>query len=232
MFAANISLMQEQSTKKLNMDLIMKNKVILFWGLILVAFLIVGCSSKPSPVPYAPQKNESPVLLVEQYLIGIDDQIEVSVWKNPDLSVSVPVRPDGKISVPLVGEVLAGGRTPEMVAADITEKLSKFIRDPQVAVILVELRSHEFLSRVRVSGAVQAPASFRFRQGMTVLDLVLEAGGLNEFASGNSAKLYRQTDAGIQSISVNLSDILKSGKMETNYAIEPGDILTVPERIF
>lgn len=127
---------------------------------------------------------------------------------------------------------MAGGKTPEMVAADITQKLSAYVRDPQVAVILVELRSHEYLLRVRVSGAVQAPASFRYRQGMTVLDLILEAGGLNEFASGNSAKLYRQTEQGIVTIPINASDILKSGKMETNIAVEPGDILTVPERMF
>jgi len=194
--------------------------------------VLSGCSSAPENVSYGQKRSDSPMLLVDSYLIGVDDQVEVSVWKNPDLSISVPVRPDGKISMPLVGEVMAGGKTPEMVAADITEKLAAYVRDPQVAVILVELRSHEYLSRVRVSGAVQSPASFRFRQGMTVLDMVLEAGGLNEFASGNSAKLYRQTDNGILTIPIKLSDILKSGKMETDIAIEPGDILTVPERVF
>lgn len=207
-------------------------KIFLAFYLFAYVFAVVGCSSAPESVSYAPQKNENPVLLVDQYLIGVDDQIEVSVWKNPDLSISVPVRPDGKISIPLVGEVMAGGKTPEMVAADITQKLSSYIRDPQVAVILVELRSHEFLSRVRVSGAVRNPASFRFRQGMTVLDLVLEAGGLNEFASGNGAKLYRQSSDGAKSIPVRLADILQAGKMTTNYAIEPGDVLAVPERIF
>ncbi|GAB1259752.1 exopolysaccharide export protein VpsN [Aurantivibrio plasticivorans] len=199
---------------------------------IAVCSLVVGCSSTPDDMAYAPQKNAVPVLLVDQYLIGVDDQIQVSVWKNPDLSITVPVRPDGQISIPLVGEVMAGGKTPKMVADDITQKLSAYIRDPQVAVILVELRSHEFLSRVRVSGAVNTPSSFRFRQGMTVLDLVLEAGGLNDFASGNSAKLYRQTEEGVQAISVKVADILKSGKMDTNYAVEPGDVLTIPERLF
>ena len=201
-------------------------------GLLTVSIFLAACGSVPEIVSYAPKKSDSPMLLVEEYLIGVDDQIQVNVWKNPDLSVSVPVRPDGKISVPLVGEVMAGGRTPEMVAADVASKLSNYVRDPQVAVILVELRSHEFLSRVRVSGAVQSPASFRFRQGMTVLDLILEAGGLNEFASGNAAKIYRETDKGVVAIPVKVADILKSGKMETNYAVEPGDILTVPERIF
>lgn len=172
------------------------------------------------------------MLLVDEYRIGVDDLVQVTVWKNPDLSVTVPVRPDGKISMPLAGEVDAGGRTPQEVAAQITDKLSHYIRDPQVAVILTELRSHEFLSRVRVSGAVREPASMPYRQGMTVLDLVLEAGGLNDFAAGNSAKLYRQSNDGMVAIPIELADILHDGAVETNYAIEPGDILTVPERLF
>jgi polysaccharide export outer membrane protein len=193
---------------------------------------IVGCSSTPQNVAFAPQKNADPKLLVDQYLIGVDDQILVSVWKNPDLSITVPVRPDGRISLPLIGEVVAGGKAPENVAIEITNRLSTFIRDPQVSVILVDLRSHEFLSRVRVSGAVRTPISRPYRQGMTVLDLVLEAGGLNEFASGNSAKLYRQGDTEFETLPINLNDILNNGKMGTNYALEPGDILTIPERLF
>src|SRR5690606_37638370 len=85
---------------------------------------------------------------VADYLIGVDDEVQVSVWRNPDLGITVPVRPDGKISVPLVGDVVAGGRTPDDVAKDIQEKLGAYVRDPQVAVILIELRSHEYLSRV------------------------------------------------------------------------------------
>lgn len=198
----------------------------------IVSVLLVGCGGSPIPVSYAPKKSENPTLLVDQYLIGVDDQIQISVWKNPDLSATVPVRPDGRISMPLVGEVMAGGRTPEQVVADITQKLSNYIRDPQVAVMITGLNSGEYLSRVRVSGAVLNQRSIRYRQGMTVLDLILEAGGLNEFASGNNSKLYRQTDEGVVAISIFLSDILLAGKMETNIAIEPGDILTVPERLF
>lgn len=210
---------------------ITKNVSIL--GVILLALsFLQGCSGTPSTTGEPTNITELRTTLVDEYLIGIEDQIQVSVWKNPDLSITVPVRPDGKISIPLVGEVIAGGKTPEMVAADITTKLATYIRDPQVAVILVGLRSHEFLSRVRVSGAVRGAVSVSYRQGMTVLDLVLEAGGLNEYASGNNAKLYRQTDDGVETISVHLADILKSGKMKTNYMIQPGDILTVPERIF
>lgn len=202
-------------------------------ALILVpVFLVAGCGTVQESGSYAPARNNNPLLLVDEYRIGVDDQIQITVWKNPDLTVSVPVRPDGRISMPLAGEIVAGGKTPGEVATEITDKLSTYIRDPQVAVILTELRSHQFLSRVRVSGAVRNPASMSYRQGMTVLDLVLEAGGLNDFASGNSAKLYRQTNDGLVAIPIELADILNRGAVETNYAIEPGDILTVPERLF
>lgn len=202
-------------------------------ALVLVSvFLVAGCGTVQESGNYAPARNNNPLLLVDEYRIGVDDQIQITVWKNPDLTVSVPVRPDGRISMPLAGEIVAGGKTPGEVATEITDKLSTYIRDPQVAVILTELRSHQFLSRVRVSGAVRNPASMSYRQGMTVLDLVLEAGGLNDFASGNSAKLYRQTNDGLVAIPIELADILNRGAVETNYAIEPGDILTVPERLF
>ena len=129
---------------------------------------------------------------VTAYRIGVDDEVKVSVWQNPGLDVSVPVRPDGKISVPLVGDIDAGGRTPEEVAADIQDKLKTYVRDPQVTVILTQLRSHEYLSRVRVTGAVHQPVSVPYRQGMTVLDAVLAAGGTNEFAASDSTELYRK----------------------------------------
>jgi polysaccharide export outer membrane protein len=158
--------------------------------------------------------------------------VNVNVWKNPDLSITVPVRPDGRISVPLVGEVLAGGRTPNDVAEEIKSKLSRFIRDPQVSVILQQLNSHEFLSRVRVTGAVNNPLSISFRQGMTVLDAVLEAGGLNEFASANNTKLFRRVNGQVKALKIELDNILKNGDMATNYQMQPGDILSIPERIF
>lgn len=200
-------------------------------ALTIIALVATGCSSTPKSAGYASDGSKS-MMLVDEYRIGVDDLVQVTVWKNPDLSVTVPVRPDGKISMPLAGEVAAGGRTPKEVAQAITDQLSHYIRDPQVAVILTELRSHEFLSRVRVSGAVNEPASMPYRQGMTVLDLVLEAGGLNDFAAGNRAKLYRKSNEGVVAIPVELADILNDGEVQTNYAIEPGDILTVPERLF
>jgi polysaccharide export outer membrane protein len=170
----------------------------------------------------------------ESYRIGVDDQVQVSVWRNPDLSVSVPVRPDGMISVPLIGDVQAGGLTPSEVGRAIEERLSAYVRDPKVAVILTQLNSHEFISRVRVTGAVRSPVSIPYRQGMTVLDAVLQAGGTNEFASGDRTRLYRKdTKTGaVTTIEVKLAAILNKGELTTNYPVRPGDVITVPERAF
>lgn len=167
-----------------------------------------------------------------EYKIGVDDRVQVSVWRNPELSVIVPVRPDGMISVPLIGDVEAGGLSATQLASLIKKKLSSYIREPSVAVILTELRSHEFLSRVRITGAVRTPKSIPHRQGITVLDAVLEAGGANEFAAPNRAKLYRKRKDKTEISDVKLGDILNKGRLDTNFILYPGDIVTVPERLF
>lgn len=168
---------------------------------------------------------------VGEYRIGVDDMVQVSVWRNPDLGITVPVRPDGMISVPLIGDVVAGGHTTAEVAQVIQEKLANYVRDPQVAVILTELRSHEYLSRVRVTGAVRQPVSVPYRQGMTVLDAVLAAGGVTEFAAPDRANLYRKASDGTRSYEVRLDRILSRGDLSTNFEVAPGDVITVPERV-
>ena len=126
--------------------------------LFLLAFLMLAaCASGPRPGS-APTVNPE-AQAVEAYRIGVDDVVRVAVWQNPDLNVTVPVRPDGRISVPLVGDVVAGGRTPEEVAAEIKTALEKFVRNPQVTVIIVPLRSPEYFARARVTGAVRTPSS-------------------------------------------------------------------------
>src|SRR5258706_12152310 len=156
-------------------------------GIAATVLIVAGCTT----VNEIPQSAE-PASVERDYRIGVDDRVQVSVWRNPELSVTAPVRPDGKISLPLIGDVEAGGRTPGEVAESIKRQLSTYIRDPNVAVIITELRSHEFLSRVRVTGAVRAPKPIPYRQGMTVLHVVLEARGANDFASPNRTKLYRK----------------------------------------
>lgn len=197
---------------------------------ILLALFTAGCASNAPPPAKTGLANLSS-MPVDEYHIGVDDVVSVSVWQNEELSVTVPVRPDGRISMPLLGDVQAGGLTPQQVSANIKRALAQYIRDPHVVVILKELNSHQFLSRVRVTGAVNQPMSLPFRPGMSVLDAVLEAGGLTDFASANRTVLYRRGATDTQSIDVYLGDILTEGDLSTNYALEPGDVITIPERI-
>lgn len=197
-----------------------------------LAATLVACATVDELDPAPPNPDPVAGLTEPDYRIGPDDRVQVSVWRNPELTVVAPVRPDGKISVPIIGDVVAGGYTPAQVADDIKKKLGVYIRDPNVAVILTELHSHEFLTRVRVTGAVRAPKSIPHRQGMTVLDAVLEAGGVNDFASSNRTKVYRKTKGKTEVFDIDLGDILTKGKLQTNVLLKPGDVVTVPERLF
>jgi polysaccharide export outer membrane protein len=196
------------------------------WALCL-PLLIAGCASSADLMTGTPPAAPA----ADAYLIGVDDMVQVSVWRNPELGVTAPVRPDGKISVPLVGDVMAGGRTPDEVAKDVKDKLGAFVIEPQVSVILTELRSHEYLSRVRVTGAVRQPVSIPYRQGMTVLDAVLAAGGVTEFAAPDRSSLHRKSGDSAQAYGVQLDNILNNGDLSTNYKVAPGDVITVPERM-
>jgi polysaccharide export outer membrane protein len=192
--------------------------------------LLAACTTMPA-------SNEAPPVTahpeaVTNYHIGVDDQLQVTVWQNPELSVSVPVRPDGKITVPLIGDVEAGGQTPTQVSNEIQEKLKAYVRDPQVAVIVTQLRSHEYLTRVSVTGAVQHPVSAPYHQGMTVLDAILAAGGVNVYAAADDTVLYRKVGDGTKAYRVRLDKILQSGDLATNYPLQPGDVITVPTRSF
>lgn len=193
-------------------------------------FVLAGCAGTTEP-PARTGLANTQSMAVDQYHIGVDDVLQINVWQNEELSVTVPVRPDGRISMPLLGDVQAGGLTPQQVSANIQRGLSQYIRDPHVVVMLKELNSHQFLSRVRVTGAVKDPMSLPFRPGMSVLDAVLEAGGLTDFAAANRTKLYRRTAEDTKNIDVYLEDILQEGDLSTNYALEPGDVIAVPERI-
>ncbi len=197
----------------------------------------VACLLMLAACTTMPASNEAPPVTanpeaVTNYHIGVDDQLQVTVWQNPDLSVSVPVRPDGKITVPLIGDVVAGGKTPTEVSGEIQGKLKAYVRDPQVAVIVTQLRSHEYLTRVSVTGAVQHPISAPYHQGMTVLDAILAAGGVNAFAAADDTVLYRKANGTTKAYRVRLDEILQSGDLTTNYPLQPGDVITVPTRSF
>ena len=185
-----------------------------------LSLLLAACATSSGSEAPPPATT---TLGTDAYHIGVDDIVQVSVWRNPELGITVPVRPDGMISVPLVGDVAAGGRTPGEVAKDIQERLATYVRDPQVAVILTDLR---------VTGAVRQPVSLPYRPGMTVLDAVLAAGGITEFAAADRSDLHRKNAEQTQTYAVRLDRILNRGDLSTNYTVSPGDVITVPERTF
>lgn len=197
-----------------------------------IMFTLTACGTTRGPVAEDERPPEITRSDTPQFRLGTGDVISVSVWKNPDLSARVPVRPDGYVSLPLVGEVMAGGRTPMEIAKDTEQKLTQFIRTPKVSVIIEDIPSAEFQNRVRVVGGVAEPKSISHRDGMTVIDLVLEAGGVNEFASPNDAKLYRTINGVARVFEIYLNDILSKGMLDTNYPLVPGDVITIPERRF
>lgn len=196
----------------------------------LLAAFLAGCGINPEIVaPPITQIGN----VKEEYLMGVGDQLTINVWRNPELSVAVPIRPDGRISTPLVGDIQAAGLSPEALAEVLKQKLSQFVRTPEVTVIVVSPRSTEYLDRVRVVGAVTMPKSVQYREGMTVIDLILESGGVTDFASANKAKLYRTLENGEKkAFPVYLEDILTEGDLKSNYKLQPLDVITVPERIF
>lgn len=193
-----------------------------------------GCAMQKPNLPIQPEagQNETPRVLIDSYKMSVSDQLRINVWKNPELSLSEPIRPDGKISVPLVGDVMAVGLTPEELARIIEKHLSAYIKNPNVTVILTSLQGQEYLSRIRVTGSVARNMSLSYRQGMTVLDAVLEAGSVDLYADSNNTKLHRRTGNGSESYDIRLDDIMKDGDMTTNIILMPGDIITVPERGF
>ena len=203
----------------------------LFRGFIVfLSIAIVACTAPIEEELSSDDDYNRDRFQTETYTIGVDDQLKITVWGNAALSQEMPVRPDGKISMPLIGDVQAGGLVPEAVAADIKKKLSRYVKNPNVTVSLTQLRSHEYISRIRVTGAVQTPISIPFRQGMTLLDAVLAAGGITEFAAPSRAKLYRQRDGNTKTYKIDLDAILNDGDLSTNKRLLPGDIIAIPER--
>jgi polysaccharide export outer membrane protein len=201
-------------------------------GLVIVG--LVGCASTTPNLPPETMPGSDPGhnVLVESYKIAVGDQVQVDVWKKPEHSVSEPVRPDGKISIPLVGDVMAAGLEPQALAADIEERLKAYVLKPRVTVILTSLQGHAFLSRIRVTGSVTNNMSMPYYQGMTVLDAVLEAGGVDLYADSNRTKLYRRVNEVNETYDIRLKDILEKGDKRTNVYLVPGDVITVPPRRF
>lgn len=165
-----------------------------------------------------------------EYIIGPGDSLQVFIWRNAELSTTVPVRPDGKISTPLVEDMVAVGKTPSKLARDIEAVLSEYIRSPQVNVIVTNAVST--FSQVRVVGQVTTPQALPYREGMTVLDAILAVGGLDEFAAGNRGKIVRVVGGKQKEVKVRIGDLVNKGDVSQNVPLKPGDVLVVPESRF
>ncbi|WP_445192968.1 XrtA/PEP-CTERM system exopolysaccharide export protein [Sphingomonas sp. Tas61C01] len=169
----------------------------------------------------------------EEYVIGPLDQLNIFVWRNPELSSKVQVRPDGRITTPLVNDMPAVGKTPALLAADMKKALGEYVKDPIVSVI-VENFSGTYSQQVRVVGATEKPASIPYRANMTLLDAMISVGGLSQYAAGNKAKLVRyDRDTGkSQEYGLQISSLLKKGDSRANVRLEPGDVIIIPESMF
>ena len=203
-------------------------------GSVISAFLVgllAGCASG-RPTYDADEVNAGDIGQEEsEYSIGPGDSLQIFVWDHEDLSTNVAVRPDGKISTPLVEDLQAAGRTPTELARDIEAVLSEYVRTPVVTVIMQGFVGEQ-AQQVRVVGQAVSPQALQYRQGMTVLDVMIEVGGLSEFASGNKAKIIRKTNTGEVEIRVRLDDLLNKGDIDENVQMHAGDVLIIPESFF
>ena len=181
-----------------------------------------------SPDTAVPQM--APSVVAPDYRIGPGDTLQIFVWRSPELTQSVPVRPDGKISTPLVEDMVAVGKTPSQLARDVEKVLAEYIRSPQVNVIVTNPLSA--FSQVKVIGQVSNPQSLPFREGMRVLDAILAAGGLTEFAAGNRGKIVRKVDGKDTEMKVKVEDLVNKGAMKYNLELKPGDVIVVPQSFF
>lgn len=194
-------------------------------GLFLTAIILVGCASNKYPA--------APALAASgdyNYIIGPGDSLNIIVWRNPELSMSVPVRPDGKISTPLVDELVAQGKNSTEIAREIEQLLGKFVRDPVVTVIVTAFVG-PYSEQIRVVGEAAKPQFLPYKQKMTLLDVMIAVGGLTDFADGNAATILRTSEGGKQ-YSVRLRDLVKRGEISNNVEMKPGDILVIPQSWF
>lgn len=204
--------------------------------LVIAAVLLLGVREARSadendpPAPATSQRPASGSAGQGEYVIGPGDTLQVFVWRNPELSTIIPVRPDGKISTPLVEDMVAVGKTPSELARDVERVLGEYVRSPTVNIIVTQAVST--YSQVKVIGQVLKPQALPYREGMTVLDAVLAVGGLGPYASGNRAKVVRTENGKTREIRIKLDDLVNRGAMKHNIALQPGDVLVVPESFF
>ena len=209
----------------------MSENVLRILVLLAITSVLASCASgrpsyKASEIADTAAHSQS-----SDYEIGPGDSLQIFVWDHADLSTGVQVRPDGKISTPLVEDLQAAGRTPTQLARDIEEVLKEYVRSPIVTVIMQGFVG-EGEQQIRVVGQAAAPMALQYKQGMTVLDVMIQVGGLSEFAAGNKAKIIRRTADGEVEIKVKLDKLLNDGDIKQNIEMMPGDVLIIPQSFF
>ncbi|MBS1156137.1 MAG: polysaccharide export protein, sytem-associated [Proteobacteria bacterium] len=190
----------------------------------MLAVVVFGCASTNPPAPSAAASPEY------NYIVGPGDSVNILVWRNPELSTSVPVRPDGKITAPLVEDLPAMGKDSTTLARDIEKALGKFIRDPVVTVIVTGFVG-PYSEQIRVVGEAAKPQTLAYRQKMTLLDVMIAVGGITDFADGNATTLLRTAEDNKQ-YSVRVKDLIMRGDVSANVEMKPGDVLIIPRSWF
>jgi len=202
----------------------------------MLVLLVSGCG-------YPPLNQEDDAIIPSDYtyIIGPGDSVNIFVWGNPDISTTATVRPDGKITIPLAEDLLASGKTPSQLARVMEKELAKYVRDPQV-VIMVGGFQGVYSQQVRVIGQLDggggggsahySAKSFPYKKDMTLLDLVIQIGGLGQYADGNRASIIRNIDGEPQHFGIRIDDLVDNADLTANVKILPGDIVIIPEAFF
>lgn len=194
-------------------------------GLVALVLGMGACGTVYPPAPTALDPFEP------QYLIGPGDNVNIIVWRNPELSINVPVRPDGKITTSLVEDLPATGRTPTQLAREIETALAKYIQSPVVTVIVTGFVG-PYSQQIRVIGEAARPQALAYRENMSLLDVMIAVGGITDFAAGNKASILRTSGGKTQQFGVRLVDLVRGGNLSANVAMRPGDVLIIPQSFF
>jgi polysaccharide biosynthesis/export protein len=196
-----------------------------------IAAVVLAACSASTGLPPAPETIQSSATGAADYRVGPLDTVQVFVWNAPEFSVTVPVRPDGKISTPLIQDLQAAGKTPSQLGDEIEQRLRQYMQDPVVTVIVSNF-SGPFDQQIRVVGEATEPRAIPYRANMTLLDVMIEVGGLTDFAAGNRAVIVRRAGEQQQTYNARLDDLLKEGDISANVPVMPGDVVIIPQSWF